>query len=220
MDTGALVETKFEDGKRLIRQLGREQFGVAVAFWAKTTEDSLWQLWIASPAVDSKNLGEALRIVYAALAKCPDVSPSEITLLTNTDPIAQAAVTLRDRYPSREPKRYHGQRLGTLATEELLIYHLPFPWEVRELPDGSWQVLISERDDVWLTCESEDEARTIAVAPVLQFEALGQLNSGEQFAAELEKTADAMAKYHMGFGSRFLRRRANEVRQQIATSSP
>lgn len=215
MDTDVLVENKIEDGESLIRQLIREQFGVEVAFWVKTSEEGLWQLWIASPAVDPRNLGEALGNVYAALTKIPECSirPSEINLISDTDPIAGQAVALRDRHPSRELKRYNAKRLGKLATEELCIYPRPFPWKVREFPDGTWQVLISEPDDVWLTCESEEEARTIAAAPVLEYQALARLKSGPQFAVELEKTADAMQKYRMGFGSRFLRRRAEEVRQ-------
>ena len=35
----------------------------------------------------------------------------------------------------------------------------------------------------------------------------------KQFAGDLEKTADALAKYRMSFGSRFLKRRAQEVRK-------
>jgi hypothetical protein len=215
MDPDILVETKIDDGESLIRHLIREQFGVEVAFWALTNVDGLWQLWIASPAVDPGKSGEALSTVYTALTKIPgcSVTPMEITLLNDTDPIAQAAVALRDRHPSREPKRFRAQRLGRLATEELCIYPRRLPWKVRELPDGTWQVLISEHDAVWLTCDSEDEARAIAAAPVLEYEALARLKSGPQFAAELEKTAKAMAKYRMDFGSRFLRRRSQEALQ-------
>jgi hypothetical protein len=215
MDSDALVENKIDDGENLIRHLIREQFGVEVAFWVKISEDGLWQLWVASPAVDPGNLGEALRKVYAALTKTPDssVSPSEIKLLSDADPIAREAVALRDRYPSRDPKPYKAKRLGKLAIEELWIYPRRFPWTVRELPDGTWQVLVSERDEVWLTGDSEEDVRAIAAAPVLEYEALARVKSGPQFAAELEKTADALAKYRMSFGSRFLRRRAQEVRE-------
>ena len=215
MDSDLLLENKIEDGAALIRQLIRDQFEVSVAFWVKRTEEGLWYLYVATTSVKAEKLNEAYRIVYEALTKIPDcsVSPSEIKVITGTDPIADDAVALRDRNPSREEKRYRGKRLGNLATEELCIYPRRLPLEVRELPDGPWQVLISEIDDVWLTCDSEDDARTIAKARVLEEESLGRLNSGEQFAAELEKTADAMERYRMGFGSRFLRRRAEEVRQ-------
>lgn len=214
MDTDTLVENKIEDGQRLINLLIRDQFDVRVAFWVKRSEDGLWQLWIASAAVNPRNKGDALRKVYEVLGKLPGggITPLDLTLIEDTNPIARAAFELRDRYASREPIPYRGMRLGNLATEELLIYPRVFPWKVREGSDGRWEVLISERDDVWLTCDSEDEARAIAAAPVLQYEAMEQLKSGEPFASELEKTAEAMEKYHMGFGSRFLRRYAQRVR--------
>jgi hypothetical protein len=214
MDTDVLVETKIEDGERLIRHLIRDQFSVEIAFWVKASEEGLWQLWIASPSADPANLGEALHKAYATLTRIPDctVAPSEITLVTDRDPMAREALALRDRSPSREPRQYHVQRLGKRAINGLWIYPRRFPWTVRELPDGVWQVLISERDDVWLTCDSADDARAIAAAPVLEFEALARVKSGDQFATELEHTADALSKYRMSFGSRFLRRRAQEVR--------
>ena len=212
MDSNVLVETKIEDGKRLIRHLIREQFEVQTAFWVKRSEEGSWQLWLASPAVDPQRLGDALSTVFAALTKVPGctVSATEITLLSDSDPIAREAAILRDRYPSQEV--FQGKRLGKLATEKLLMYPRPLPWDVRELPDGAWQVRISERDDVWLTCETEGEARAIAEAPVLKDQALAHLKTGPEFAAKLEMTADALQKYRMDFGSRFLRRRAQEVR--------
>jgi hypothetical protein len=214
MDTELLVE-KIEDGERLIRQLIRDQFEIEVAFWAKADDADLWHLYIASASFDPKDLVKALRIVYAALAKIPNcsISPMDFRLLTNRDPIARGAVAWRDRYPSREPKRYHGKRLGNMDAQDLCIYPRRFPMKIRELPDGIWQVLISELDEVWLTCDSEDEARSIAAAPVLEYEALAKIKSGEQFAGELEKTADALAKYRISVGSRYMKHWAQEARK-------
>jgi hypothetical protein len=53
MDTELLVEQK-DEGKRLIEQLGRDGFPVSVAFWVRTSEDGLWHLHIASPAVEEE----------------------------------------------------------------------------------------------------------------------------------------------------------------------
>ncbi|MBY0526263.1 MAG: hypothetical protein K2R98_22915 [Gemmataceae bacterium] len=215
MDTDLLVDDRIEDGEKLIRQLIRDQFEVGVAFWVKVNEDGLWYLYIASSSVDAMKMGEALHKVYAALNKIPacSITPMDITLLTSTDPITQTAIALRDRHPSREPKRHRGLRLGNLATEELCIYPRLFPLKVRELADGRWEVLISEFDDLWFKCDSEEDARTIAAARVLESEALGRSKSREELAVELKKTADVMEKYRMSFGSRFLRRRAQEARQ-------
>ena len=150
-----------------------------------------------------------------ALTEIPEcsISPSEISVIAATDPIAADAIASRDRNPSRETKRYRERRLGNLMTEEVVVYPRRFPLKVREALNGPWQVLISEFDDVWLTCDSEDDARTIANARVLEEEALEQQHPNEALAKELEKTAQVMEKYRMGFGSRSLRWHAQEVRQ-------
>jgi hypothetical protein len=68
-------------------------------------------------------------------------------------------------------------------------------------------------EETWLSCETEEDARIIANAPRLEFETLSGSRSGEEFAAELEETARVFEEYHMGFGARFLRRRAKEAQQ-------
>ena len=87
--------------------------------------------------------------------------------------------------------------------------------EVRRFPvrerQGVHEVLIVP-EDTWLQCHSKEEARAIAAAPVLEFESLEGHCRGEAFASELEKTAAALEKHRIGFGSRFFRRRAEEAR--------
>lgn len=221
MDTDVLVESKIEEGAALIRHLIGDQFAVSVAFWVKRNEEGLWYLYIATSSVKAEDLKHAYRIVYSALADSPEylISPSEINVITSTDPIAADAIALRDRNPSREPKRYRERRLGNLMTEEVWIYPRRFPLPVRQLPDGPWQVLISEYDDVWLTCDSQAHARIIANARVLEEEAMEQRNPDEKLAAELENTAKVMDRYRMGFGSRSLKSRAEEIRQMMQSES-
>jgi hypothetical protein len=213
MDTDILVETRLEDGRRLISLLASEQFDVRVAFWVKTSEDAAWQLWIASPSVNPNNKSEAIGKVYQLLDRVPGggITPSDITLIEDDHPVARAAIEIRDRYQSREPLTFRRIRLGKVSAEEVAIYPRVLPWKVRQGSDGRWQVLISERDEVWLTCDSEEDARAIARAPVLQYEAMERTKTGESFAAELERTANVWEKYRMDFGSRFLRRHAQRV---------
>jgi hypothetical protein len=130
MDTGLLVEERIDDGQRLVDQLVRDGFEVLVAFWVKTSEEGVWHLYIASPAVNPNKVGEAFRTVFASLSKLPNswVSPSEIKLVTGTSPVARAAVEIRDRYPGKSPTRFHGKRLGNLIIEEAYIYP----------PSGKW----------------------------------------------------------------------------------
>jgi hypothetical protein len=47
----------------------------------------------------------------------------------------------------------------------------PDPFPVRKVGDRPWEVLIVE-NDCWLACESEDDARVIAAAPVYEYESL------------------------------------------------
>jgi hypothetical protein len=214
MDQDVLVEPIFEDGAKVIRRLRGDQFGVAVAFWTKTSDDGLWQFWIASSAVNPARMGDAIKVVFQVLDKLPDitVTPSDIRLTVPTDPVARDAIALRDRYPSRMRTRFHGMRLGKMATVDLCIYPRRLPLEMRDLPDGRWEVLVSETNDQWLTCDSEEDARAIASTPVLEDEALDRLKSGPQFRSELEKTADVLEKYRLGPKSRFLRRLVQKVR--------
>jgi len=119
-----LVETQIEDGRRLVEQLVRDDFDVAVAFWCKTSEESLWHLYIASPLVDPKRPGDAYRPVYASLNKLAGscIQISDLKLANEANPIARAAIEVRDRYPAPLATRYEGKRLGNLSIEEAYIY--------------------------------------------------------------------------------------------------
>lgn len=88
----------------------------------------------------------------------------------------------------------------------------PQPFAVRKVGERAWEVLIAT-ENMWLPCETERDARTIARAPVLEYESLEGTRTGAAFGAELEELADMLAKYCIGFGSRFFRRRAEEARR-------
>jgi hypothetical protein len=130
MDTETLVENQINDGQRLIDQLTRDEFEVLVAFWLKTREEGAWQLYIASPSVDMDKLGEAYRKVYASLNRLEQswVSPSDLKLLNGTNPVAEDALRVRERYPGRSPTRFHGKRLGNISIEEAYIYPSAGKW--------------------------------------------------------------------------------------------
>jgi hypothetical protein len=130
MDTETLVENQIHDGQRLIDQLTRDEFKVLVAFWLKSSEAGTWQFYIASPSVDMDKLGQAYRKAYASLKRLEGagVTPSDLKLLNGTNPVAQDALRLRDRYSGRGPGRFHGMRLGNIATEEVYIYPPASKW--------------------------------------------------------------------------------------------
>jgi hypothetical protein len=131
MDTELLVDDQIVEGQLLVERLVQDEFDVSAAFWAKTSEDGLWQLFIASPAVDEKRPSAAYQKVYTLLEAIPSssispadikLSPSAINLLNDKNEIAQAAIELRDRLPARIPTRYHGKHLGNLSVKDVYIY--------------------------------------------------------------------------------------------------
>jgi hypothetical protein len=119
-----LVESRIDDGKRLIDQLVRDGFGVTAAFWVKADEDGPWHLYVASPRVVPEKPGEAYAPLYASLSKIPDlqIHLSEIKLIDDANPIARDAVAVSNLYPRRRLTRYRGKRLGDLSIEEAYIY--------------------------------------------------------------------------------------------------
>jgi hypothetical protein len=127
MDTEILVGSQFDDGRRLVGQIIRDGFDVSVAFWVKTSEEGLWHLYIASPAVDAERPGEAYQKVYTSLSKIPDsaVSLPDIKLINDESPIAQDVIAICDRYPARVPRRFRGKRIGNLSIVEAYIYPPP-----------------------------------------------------------------------------------------------
>jgi hypothetical protein len=124
VDKEILVETQIIDGERLVKELVRDGFDVTVAFWAQSSEESLWYLYISAPWVDPEKIGEAYIPVFDRLSRIPDPSfgISEVRLIPASSPIARAAVGVRDRFPGGTPARFHGKRLGNLSIEEAYIY--------------------------------------------------------------------------------------------------
>src|SRR4051794_3263270 len=127
MDTELLVDSRTEDGRKLLAELMRDGFHVTVAFWVKTSEEGLWALYVASDAVDPARIGDAYPTVYACLRRIPEASvePSEIKLIPASHPLAAAAQEVRDRDRGRMPIRLHGKRLGDLSVEEVYVYPPP-----------------------------------------------------------------------------------------------
>lgn len=124
MDTELLVGNRFEDGKRLIAELVRDGFDVAVAFWVKTHDEGLWSLYVGTTAADRQPKGDTYVRVFACLTRIPDPSIefSDIKLISPTNPVARAAMAIRDRSPARIPIRFQGERLDKLAIEEAYIF--------------------------------------------------------------------------------------------------
>lgn len=124
MDTELLVDDRIDDGAKLIAELVRDGFDVSVAFWVKSSEEGLWDLYIGSSALEARQIGDAARRVYACLNSIPDSSIefSDIRLVPASSSAAQDAIAIRDKRATRIATRFHGTRLGDLSLEEAYIY--------------------------------------------------------------------------------------------------
>jgi hypothetical protein len=93
------------------------------AWWVKTSED-LWFLYIGTSSVSTMGLADAYRVVYSVLTRIPHArfALSDIKIIDANNPIARAAIEVRNRYPARLATRYHVKRLGSMAIEEAYIY--------------------------------------------------------------------------------------------------
>src|SRR6266545_2200378 len=124
MDQELLVDSRIDDGYRLLAQLLHDWFPVAVALWLNTSEEGLWFLYIASPSVDPRRPGEASGTVYASLFQIPgnSIAPSEIRLVSVDNPLAKEAQAQLERHRSRLPLRLKVQRFANVSVDEVYIY--------------------------------------------------------------------------------------------------
>ena len=88
----------------------------------------------------------------------------------------------------------------------------PSPFPVRKVGDNHWEVLIVPKN-TWLACAGEADACAIAKAPLLKQQCLAEERSDPDFADQLEKTAEVLARHDIGFEAHFLRLRAEEIRR-------
>jgi hypothetical protein len=124
MDTATLVDERIDEGERFLDEHRKTGFDVAVAFWALTSEEGLWFLYIASPVVDTAGLAEAYRRVYTEFSRSQArwINRSDIKLIGSKSPIARDAIAYQS---SSLPTRYGGRKLGNLIIEEAYIYPKP-----------------------------------------------------------------------------------------------
>lgn len=121
MDNQALVDEQIDAGTELLERLRAAGIDVAVAFWAFTTEEQRWYLYIASTMVDGEGLAVAHRKVNTELCKLhqPWIERAELRLISTADPIAQNALMYEHE---RVPTTYGGRLLGNQIVEGVYIY--------------------------------------------------------------------------------------------------
>jgi len=129
MDTAPLVDTRIEDGRKLISQLVCDGFDVTIAFWVrfKYEEDGPW-FYIVSKTVDTEGLRGAFLAVRKSLdrisAPCRPwnsvTEAVELKIVGLNDHFAKDVVAFRDSSPGRY--RFREVSIGNQIVKETVIY--------------------------------------------------------------------------------------------------
>jgi hypothetical protein len=125
MDQVTLVDEQLKDGWRLVQRLAHDHFGVVAACWLKTSEDSRWYLYIASPFVDHEGIGKAYRYVQSIIRQMPQpfaIAPLDVKLIGAKSQLAQDIVKVERALPVKILTRYRGPELSNLGAEDAYIY--------------------------------------------------------------------------------------------------
>jgi len=125
VDTQLLVESRIDDGHRLLVEFVRGSLDVTAAAWIKSSDEGLWHLYVGSTSVSAGKLADAYRKVYSCMARVPKqiIELSEVKLLPAENPLVQELIAVRDRRPGwRIPPRFGGKKLGGDAFDQAYVY--------------------------------------------------------------------------------------------------
>lgn len=118
-----LVNETIDAGAAFLRDFN-EFVPVSVAFWVMPAESDNLFLYVASDDIGDHNFDAAYGEVLRKLNdnRSPWLDPFQIKLVPSSDPIAQEAIRIRDRFPISLVTRYGGSSLGGIGIEEACIY--------------------------------------------------------------------------------------------------
>jgi hypothetical protein len=124
MATDTLVETRIEEGRKLIELLVESGFDVMLGAWVRTIEDDQWFLYLVSDVVEREGMASAYRKLYSIYRSIPDgwVLLSDTKLIGPSNPIAKDLLEIQGRFPAPVPVRSRRPRLGNLSIEEVYVY--------------------------------------------------------------------------------------------------
>jgi hypothetical protein len=125
MATATLVDNRdIEIGRRIISALTKAGIGVNVAFWAHIPQISEWQLFIATPLVDSKGERSAYDAVLRTLRNDgidADLPWRRIFLRSPRDPVLKSLEKQSKNYPG-EAFRILNAPVGDRFVEDAYVY--------------------------------------------------------------------------------------------------
>ena len=123
MGAELLVNEQIDAGAAFVREFN-DYVSVSVACWVIPADSDDAFLYIASDGIDDNNFdvayGEVLRILNGKPSLWLD--PFQIKLINSSDPIAQDAIRIRDRYPAPAVTRYGGTSIGGTSIDGACIY--------------------------------------------------------------------------------------------------
>ena len=118
-----LVNEQIDAGAAFVRDF-HDYAPVSVAFWVASADSDNVFLYIASDDIDDSNFdvayGQVLRKLSGKRSQWLD--PFQIKLVNSLDPMAQAAIEIRDSYPMPLTTLYGGSSLGGTSIDGALIY--------------------------------------------------------------------------------------------------
>jgi hypothetical protein len=124
VDQGTLVAEQIADGRRFIERFAADGNPVQAAFWAQTTENRLWFLYVATELAERDGPAAAYRAVHASLAKLGEswISSSAIKAISPSKPIVREVLAIMARHSGRLPIRLGDRTLGSVEVEHVYIY--------------------------------------------------------------------------------------------------
>lgn len=91
----SLVADRVRDARRLLAELHRATFPVAVAAWVKLKPEGVWHLYIGTPRADGRELLDAYGVVGECLRRVPSavITVGDVKLYPPDHPTVRAIAT-------------------------------------------------------------------------------------------------------------------------------
>lgn len=126
MDSSPVVTNRIDAANRFLAEFQRH-IPVVVAFWARTSENGDWGLYVALDANHEVDLRTAYQEVRRVLSETNDldIDPFRVKLVGLRDPLARAALEEYLRCSAPLPIRMEASKLQELGADELYVVKGP-----------------------------------------------------------------------------------------------
>ena len=126
MDQGPLVREKIDAGAKFLKRY-QKHTALQAAFWLKPAEDGRWNLYIWSEKFSDENYDQPYLDVWrvAKTLHDPNFDPFEVKVLRRQNQLAQAAIDIYKRNPSRIPAHFGSRMFGGISVDGVYVYPPP-----------------------------------------------------------------------------------------------